>query len=317
MMNLLRRRALMIAAQQNTVPVWDGVTVTTPALVDGYYEIYDGATLAGFNALAVDNKKGRVTADFALNRNWENYNSWGTTPPSSALPNPSTSLGSEFDGGGHTIYGLYTVYGLLKCTIMHHLKVHGALLKNTMLFNGVSGDTKAYACEFVGNIENTSSCGAYGYRNYTSEFVPHDLSFYGIVKTTTQSGGLYGQNYYPIKNCSAIGSIIVPSGNSAYVGGGWGSDDSTTKSVNNCFESMLFSNPSGTSNAFGLGASVSMSYYDSTKIGAAIPQGIAKTTDEIKSQAFVNLLNANVPAGCLQWKLETKGLLTGWPVLNF
>ena len=57
MMNLLRRRALMIAAQQNTVPVWDGVTVTTPALVDGYYEIYDGATLAGFNALAVHNKK--------------------------------------------------------------------------------------------------------------------------------------------------------------------------------------------------------------------------------------------------------------------
>ena len=48
----------MISAAKSRLDCWDGVTVTTPALVDGYYEIYDGATLAGFNALSVDNKKG-------------------------------------------------------------------------------------------------------------------------------------------------------------------------------------------------------------------------------------------------------------------
>ena len=64
--------------------------------------------------------------------------------------------------------------------------------------------------------------------------------------------------------------------------------------------------------AIGPGSSFVNCYYDSTKlVGTA--QGVAKTTAEIKSQAFVDLLNANLPAGCTPWKLGTDN----YPTLDF
>ena len=101
----------MIAAQQNTVPVWDGVTVTTPALVNGYYEIYDGATLMGFRKLPADGQyhKARLTADFAIN-DWKDFETWTATnaPPNRLVSYANGASQGEFDGQGHTIYGLYT-----------------------------------------------------------------------------------------------------------------------------------------------------------------------------------------------------------------
>jgi len=317
MMNLLRRRALMIAAQQNTIPVWDGVTVTTPALVDGYYEIYDGATLVGFNALAVTNKKAKVVADFALNDGWENYNAWLTTPPSNSIPAHSTSSGLEFDGGSHTIYGLQTDVGLAQCTVFHHIKIHGALFTGCSgIFKGVGLSSNAYCCQIVGNLKSTVQAGFFGYKYYQTS--THDLSVYGSIISHASLGCFFGTTYgINIKNCFAVGTVN-PLGSSSYPGGFWGYDTQYSNGLDNCFESVNFVNTRGAVNAFGHSATpINYSYYDTNKIGSANPQGLGKTTQEIKSQAFVDLLNAHVPAGSFNWKLETTGLLAGWPVHIF
>jgi len=298
------------------IPVWDGVTVTTPALVDGYYQIYDGATLVGFNALAVANKKAKVVADFALNDGWENYNAWLTTPPSNSMPAHSTSSGLEFDGGSHTIYGLLTDVGLAKCTVFHHIKIHGALFTGSSgIFNGIGLSSNAYCCQIVGNLKSTVQAGFFGYRFYQAS--AHDLAVYGSIISVGSFGLFFGTAYeITVKNSCVVGNLTTYSSFN-YRGGFWGYNDSTAKAINNCFESLTFDS-GGTVNAFGYNATtITNSYYDSDKIGSANPQGLAKTTAEMKSPAFVDLLNAHVPSGSLNWKLETVGLLAGWPVHDF
>jgi len=342
MMNLLRRRALMIAAQQNTIPVWDGVTVTTPALVDGYYEIYDGATLAGFNALTVSNKKGRVTADFALNENYVNYENWGISAPANFWAYKVTDAGSisEFDGQGHSIYGMYGSGSLLAGA---GLGTNG-IVKNIKLLNFYKKDTAISHHDGVILMELGCSPSNLIY-NIIAEGT-HDLgSIYnnndrvgGIVKRISESsansnvhsllskikfinvltsacpiGGVAAQASYSggtLRNCGSICS--TDGGFYARHGGVVGYN--TTSIYNNCWSSshMAIQNNGATPVAIGPGSSFSKCYYDSTKlVGTA--QGIAKTTDEIKTQAFVDLLNATLPAGCTPWKLGTDN----YPTLDF
>jgi len=88
----------------------------------------------------------------------------------------------------------------------------------------------------------------------------------------------------------------------------------------NCWASAFVSSTNGTARS--LTGSTSSEfincYSDHTKFITSTVQGVAKTTDEIKSQNFVDLLNANIDGnstltGCTKWKLGTDN----YPTLDF
>jgi len=339
MMNLLRRRALMIAAQvDKPIPVWDGVTVTTPALVNGYYEIYNGATLKGFDTINASNKKGKVISDFALNSGWENYETWNTTPPQNSWTLSETGTVSEFDGGGHTIYGFFSSASGSSLIPhdsgikIHDLKVHGfctvgpsaanhrQALCTGFFDNGTS--EYGYNIEMVGKISNSNAYNNSAVFNAmlgnSTTSKSHSIMIYCTMSNNYNSYGISNSatNAGTIKNSAFVGSLATT--NTGVIAG---IINSLGKAVNflNCWSSITMNK--GTRYSFGYTTgSVAESYFDSTKYAAG--QGIAKTTNEIKTQAYVDLLNANIDAnsaltGCTKWKLETRGLLAGWPTLDF
>ena len=353
MMNLLRRRALMIAAQQNTVPVWDGVTVTTPALVDGYYEIYDGATLAGFNALAVDNKKGRLTADFALNENFENFESWETTPPTNLWQGSSTSpyIISEIDGQGHSIYGLY-IYNSTSSNTMHFLfsnmptrNIHHLRIKNYFIVrNGYYGDPQwltGNMCEYgsdsifhhielKGNFkaQTSSQHDHYGMigRYLNSNGPINENNFHSIIVkgkmiANHACGGLFGwaSNQSDIlRNMGFIGTVQSISGAEYYYSSGILADGNTSTTLNNVFCSSFILSSVGYTLPLAQNECIfTKAYSDHTKYPSGV-QGTPMTTVEMQTQAYVDELNANIAAdptlsNCCRWKLDTDN----YPTLDF
>lgn len=346
---MTRRRALMIASQSNSIPVWDGVTVTTPALVDGYYQIVDGATLKGFIALLINNKKGKIINDFALNDDYDNYSSWDTSPPPN-LWNPtytkySAYLPAEINGQGHTIYGLYgntPLFPWLNDDVTPTFSVHDLRLKC------------AYRPSV--NLSYVSGFLFYNNMNFTSLKSLYNIEIHGIARAlggsniaTVGLGGkiengdtganvhsilvnatMTGSQYYPagcglepsgtssIKNMGFIGTCTAETGHGSKAAGIVSGDGSRTVNINNAWTSSIVYAVNGSKALSYNKGTITNGYYDSTiKLPATVAQGTAKTTTEIKSQAFVDLLNLNLPSGCTPWKLETKGLLAGWPVLDF
>ncbi len=83
---------------------------------DGFYEIYTAYDYERFwrKAESQDFISGRLMADIYLN-DLSGRESWRRTPPSKESLGPETFRG-EFDGNGHTIYGLYSPqgYGLVE-----------------------------------------------------------------------------------------------------------------------------------------------------------------------------------------------------------
>ena len=343
-MNLLRRRALMIAAQvDKPIPVWDGVTVTTPALVDGYYQIVDGATLKGFIALPINNRKGKIINDFALNDDYDNYSSWDTSPPPN-LWNPTYTSGylaAEINGQGHTIYGLYgntPLFPWVNTDVSPTFSVHDLRLK----------------CAYRPSVNFSWASGFLFYNdmNFTSKKSLYNIEIHGIARALSGSmfatvglGGkiengatganvhsilvnatMTGSGYYPsgcglepsntssLKNMGFIGTCTTATVGGYYAAGIVSGDGSKTVNINNAWTSSIVYGSNGSSVLSCNAGTITNGYYDSTiKLPATVAQGTAKTTDEIKSQAFVDLLNANLPAGCTPWKLGTDN----YPTLDF
>lgn len=340
MINLHRRA--MISAAKSRLDYWDGVTVTTPQLVEGYYQIYDGATLAGFNGLDVAGKKGRVTADVALNENYVNYENWGASAPANFWNYKVTGAGSisEFDGQGHTIYGMYGPGSLLAGS---GLDFNG-ILKNVKLLNFYKKDTASdhhdgvildhLNCgpsNFIYNIiaegihdlgsiyDSNSRVGGIinvisaSCANSNAHSILSKIKFINVLTSACPIGGVAAQAGYDggtLRNCGAICS--TDGGYYLRHGGVVGYKRESI--YNNCWSSshMTIQNNGSTPVAIGPGSSFSNCYYDLIKL-VGTPQGIGKTTTEIKSQSFVDLLNATLPAGCTAWKLG----LDGYPTLDF
>ena len=323
MMNLLRRRALMIAAQQNTVPVWDGVTVTTPALVDGYYQIYDGATLMGFRKLPADGKyhKARLTADFAIN-DWKDFETWTATnaPPNRLVSYANGASQGEFDGQGHTIYGLYIatlasdaffVNTSYEKTSLHNLKFKGCGIFRDNLVTCY----KSYNLIFEGNhiyptIYNVGLLSS----SMNSQPNMHSILFKGKSTGRYQHGALIGSmtsGGFVLKNIGVIGTVTDTDSN-YYMGSIIGGNQPVV--LQNCWQSATLVKPGSNARALAApGSTFTNCYCDSTKIATGYRQGTPKTTAEIQTQAFVDLLNANLPAGCTPWKLDTDN----YPTLDF
>jgi hypothetical protein len=84
--------------------------------------------------------------------------------------------------------------------------------------------------------------------------------------------------------------------------------------LQNCWQSATLVKPGSNARALAApGSTFTNCYCDSTKIATGYVQGTPKTTAEIQTQAFVDLLNANLPAGCTPWKLDTDN----YPTLDF
>jgi len=225
----------MISAAKSRLDYWDGVTVTTPALVNGYYEIYDGATLAGFNALTVSNKKGRVTADFALNENYVNYENWGISAPANFWAYKVTDAGSisEFDGQGHSIYGMYgsgcllAGAGLGPNGIVKNIKLLNFYKKDTAIFHHSEVILEEMSCSpsnLIYNIiaEGTHDLGSISDDNRVGGIVnmisadsansnAHSLlskiKFINVLNYAGPIGGVAAQAGYnggTLRNCGSI-----------------------------------------------------------------------------------------------------------------
>ena len=342
-MNLLRRRALMIAAQQNTVPVWDGVTVTTPALVDGYYEIVDGATLMGFIKLLIQNRKGKIINDFALNDDYDNYSSWDTSPPPN-LWNPTYTSGyvtEEINGQGHTIYGLYgntPLFPWVNSDVSPTFSVHDLRLKcayrPSVNFSWVSGflfymDMQFTSLKSLYNIEIHGIARALSGSNFAIVGLGGQIgngatgaNVHSILVNATMTGskyypsgcGLEPSNTSSLKNMGFIGTCTTATVGGYYAAGIVSGDGGRIVNIDNAWTSSIVYGSNGSKVLSYNKGTITNGYYDSTiKLPATVAQGTAKTTDEIKSQAFVDLLNANLPAGCTPWKLGTDN----YPTLDF
>ena len=323
-MNLLRRRALMIAAQQNTIPVWDGVTVTTPALVDGYYQIYDGATLMGFRKLPSDGQyhKARLTADFAIN-DWKDFETWTATnaPPNKLVTFATGTSMGEFDGQDHTIYGMYLgdsgdggrFFNESNYTdiSLHNIKFKGCATFNFTPFADV---WSAYNIIYEGNCVDTSTNFGLLFRYMTGQPNMHSILFKGKSTGYNSHGALIGSSEYGVfvlKNIGIIGTV-TDTDQDSYMGSIIGGN--TPVVLQNCWQSASLVKPGSNARALAApGSTFTNCYCDSTKIATGYVQGTPKTTAEIKSQAFVDLLNANLPTGCTPWKLG----LDGYPTLDF
>jgi len=347
MMNLLRRRALMIAAQQNTVPVWDGVTVTTPALVDGYYQIVDGATLAGFKTLAVHNKKGKLISDIILNANHENYLTWDTTPPANDWNIPTTPNVDvmEMNGNGHTIYGFYSsqnksLFGLTNQSVsnlIHHLRVKNFTYKTSYtgsllvlpLGDSMNPDVAnaIHNVEMIGYMRTVSELGYFGpfvHEIGASKCIHSCMSRVKIYNSTSSSyscGGVFGNGSQSSSawNCGFMGSINVnaQSGN-GLIGGLSAKNDSNPGVSNNCFCSASLTNRNYSAGIAAIHPSVIglNCHYDSTLIPASYGGNTGCTghpTEYFYTQEFIDELNSTLPTGCTPWKLGTDN----YPTLDF
>ncbi|MCK9615852.1 MAG: hypothetical protein M0R48_10280 [Candidatus Omnitrophica bacterium] len=312
----------MISAAKSRLDYWDGVTVTTPQLVDGYYEIYDGATLMGFRKLPADGQyhKARLTADFAIN-DWKDFETWTATnaPPNRLVSYAVGASQGEFDGQGHTIYGLYIALLASDAffintsaaeTSLHNIKFKGCGIFRPNLVTCY----KSYNLIFEGNhiYLSINNVGLLLREMYGTPNI-HSILFKGKSTGYYQHGALIGSSLSSetIKNIGIIGTVTDTNQN-FYMGSIIGGNQPVV--LQNCWQSATLVKPGSNARALAApGSTFTNCYCDSTKIATGYVQGTPKTTAEIQTQAFVDLLNANLPAGCTPWKLDTDN----YPTLDF
>ena len=325
MINLHRRA--MISAAKSRLDYWDGVTVTTPQLVDGYYQIYDGATLMGFRKLPADGQlhKARLTADFAIN-DWKDFETWTATnaPPNRLVSYTNGASQGEFDGQGHTIYGLYIallasdaffINASNEKTSLHNLKFKGCGIFSENLVTCY----KSYNLIFEGNhiYPSTYNIGLLLGEMYGTPNI-HSILFKGKSTGYYKHGALIGSSLSSVtlKNIGIIGTVTDTDQN-YYMGLIIGGNQPVV--LQNCWQSASLVKPGSFARALAApGSTFTNCYCDSTKIATGYVQGTPKTTAEIQTQEYVDELNSNIAAdptlsNCCRWKLDTDN----YPTLDF
>lgn len=126
---------------------------------DGYYEINTVYEYESFWQMVANHQsfiKGRLMADIYLNDITE-YEKWNMTPPIRWGKEVSLFTG-EFDGNGHTIYGLYSDngYGLVKKNsgTIHDLSIKNSLIAGNGDVGGICQKNMGTisGCEFGGTL---------------------------------------------------------------------------------------------------------------------------------------------------------------------
>ena len=148
----IKNQTLTVGDEAQTVNValevsytWDGTT-QTPTAVDGVYQITNAQELAGFAKLVNDGNtdiSAKLTTDILLNNEGEWTNQWTPIGNTSAR-----AFTGSFDGGSHTISGLY-IDGTATCVGLfgyvgqggrvESLTLSGASVKSTARSNAYAG----------------------------------------------------------------------------------------------------------------------------------------------------------------------------------
>ncbi len=163
---------------------------------DGYYQIYTADDYNYFWKRAGEDPfiKGRLMEDIYLN-NISDYDKWATCPPKNKIEKVDSFFG-VFDGNGHTIYGLYSIYGygMVKGNAgeIYDLSIQKSYIRGDSAVGGICQDNSFLisGCIFGGKLASVS-------RNITN----YD-----------KMAGICTVNYGKIEKCGFEGSMEITSG---------------------------------------------------------------------------------------------------------
>lgn len=213
-------------AYRTTVP--DGFTSSE----DGYIEIYTASDYFKFWLLAEDltepiTVKGRLMADIYLNST-ENYSDWISQPPENKC-SEVYSFAGEFDGNGHTIYGLYSEngYGITKRNRgeIHDLTIKDSMITGNRYIGGICSYNNSVIrnCRFEGEIRSSkvdadSKCKMAGI-SVVNDGRIETCGYEGNMRVRLkwvragQRAGICTENYGEIINCyNLVSEVTVKEG---------------------------------------------------------------------------------------------------------
>lgn len=212
------------AAQLEVQTAWDGTTYTEPQKdADGVYQIGTPDELMWFNKNAKMTDSAKLTADIRINEDIDaEVSTLYTWTPIGEYDNKDKDKAKQyagtFDGGGHTVSGLYIATRDINGTGMFGYAKAGSEIRNLTLSDSKISGTKNYTGGIAGGAYNMENCH--------------------VTRTVTVSGAAYvggvsGYQNGTITRCSNA-AVVVAKGNN--VGGVTGCvwSDATT-AMTECF----------------------------------------------------------------------------------
>ena len=212
---------------------WDGITLTEPQKdEDGYYRIGTPDELMWLNKNAKMTDNVRLTADIRINEDLstEDSNLFGWKPIGSS----SARYTGTFDGGGHTISGLY-IFASSNTDASKYVgligyggtdsKIQNLTISDSLIHAESTGNYGKYVGAFAGDIFDLENChttdtvqvygmqyvgGLAGYLDGTASRCSNRAS---VTAKTTYVGGLFGDVY------SQSSTAVVQSYNAGVVTG--------------------------------------------------------------------------------------------------
>ena len=273
--------------------IWDGATLTKPALTDGVYQIGTGAELAWF----------------AKNANGTSYNAILTDDISlggfdwTPIANSSAWKGT-FDGNGHYVTDLYINSTSNNVALFGYVGA-GAVIKNL----GVKGEVTTTGKYAAGIATAKATTIAFSIENCKSEVnVTADITAAGIV--ANQSAKI------TVKNCYNTGDIkVTKEKSSSLTAGGVSCPSSQTQKVviENCYN---------TGNISGVGKHGSVVYLSSASYAANVKncyglEGTCGTKTVAGTDVTEDELKALAPTLGDAFFDDTANINNGYPVLNW
>ena len=207
------------AAQMEVQTAWDGTTYTEPQKnADGVYLIGAPDELMWFNKNAKMTDSAKLTADICINEDIKaEVSALYKWTPIGEYDSAKRYAGT-FDGGGHTVSGLYIATRGIDGTGMFGYAKTGSEIRNLTLSDSKISGTKNYTGGIAGGAYNMENCH--------------------VTRTVTVSGAAYvggvsGYQNGTITRCSNA-AVVVATGNN--VGGvtGYVWSDATT-AMTECF----------------------------------------------------------------------------------
>lgn len=207
------------AAQLEVQTAWDGTTYTEPQKdADGVYQIGAPDELMWFNKNAKMTDSAKLTADICIN---EDINAEVSTlynwKPIGEYDSAKRYAGT-FDGGGHTVRGLYIATSGIKNTGMFGYAKKGSKISNLTLSDSKISGTGNYTGGIAGEAYDMENCHVTGTVT---------------VSGAAYVGGVSGYQDGAITRCSNA-AVVEAKGN--YVGGvtGYVQSDAST-AMTECF----------------------------------------------------------------------------------
>ena len=268
---------------------------------EGYYHIYTLAQMLWVNnSLAnLPEKNYKLMNDIVCNSDYSDYLSWETTPPMNEMlaAKGGCIQANYFDGNGHTIYGMYSYNDSANDAAFFGIWASGTrpTIKNVRMKNCTAiGNTTAEAIITNGTYSNicVESCL---FKNLSN----NAWSGSSIIEAPSYYGASIVSNVYSI-NCTLKGGNAYDHA-SLFIGQVAGEGNSATSKFFNCYENQTESTVDSFAGGFTYPVNGKNLYKQSGaswNVGGTfnLTDCAEKSTAEMKSQAFCDLLSSNAAA---------------------